>query len=97
MYSTVSLLKKSKMLKYDCVSNLHMIGKILYFVHIFQDDAVCQMRNLGTQYKELEQERERTENRLQQLTKSMCEVEEGELLPLNFYISQHYPLLPKKS
>ena len=42
-----------------------------------QDDAVCQMRNLGIQYKELEQERERTENRLAQLQKSMCEVEEG--------------------
>ena len=40
------------------------------------------MRNLGVQYKELEQERERTENRLQQLQKSMCEVEEGELPPL---------------
>ena len=44
-----------------------------------QDDAVCQMRNLGIQYKELEQERERTENRLAQLQKSMCEVEEGKL------------------
>jgi len=40
------------------------------------------MRNLATQYKELEVERERTENRLAQLQKSMCEVEEGELPPL---------------
>ena len=40
---------------------------------------MCQMRNLGIQYKEMEQERERTENRLAQLQKSMCEVEEGRL------------------
>ena len=46
-------------------------------ISLLQDDAVCQMRNLGIQYKELEQERERTENRLAQLQKSMCEVEEG--------------------
>lgn len=47
---------------------------------------MCQMRNLGIQYKELEQERERTENRLQQLQKSMCEVEEGELLPFCLFL-----------
>ena len=45
--------------------------------NLFQDDALAQVLSLVTQMKDIDLERERTENRLSQLQKALCEVEEG--------------------
>lgn len=47
---------------------------------MLQDDAVSQMRSLGNQLKEMEEDRDRTEARLQQLHKSLLEAEQGKLV-----------------
>ena len=44
---------------------------------MFQDDALSQMRSLATQYKEMEEDRNRTEGRLLMLQHSLGEAEEG--------------------
>lgn len=43
-----------------------------------QDDALATVRSVTTQLKDLDEERERTENRLRVLQKSLGEAEEGE-------------------
>ena len=42
-----------------------------------QDDALATVRSVTSQMKDLDEERERTENRLRVLQKSLGEVEEG--------------------
>lgn len=43
-----------------------------------QDDAAALVRNVNIKQQEMEADRERSEQRLQQLHKSLSEVEEGE-------------------
>lgn len=43
----------------------------------FQDDALANTKSMGIQYKELEEEKGRVERRLEQLQKSLGDVEEG--------------------
>lgn len=42
-----------------------------------QDDALANTKSMGIQYKELEEEKGRVERRLEQLQKSLGDVEEG--------------------
>ena len=58
---------------------------------MFQDDAQAASRSLRSQLKEMEEDRDRTEGRLQQLQKSLGEVEEGE--NTDFY-PQRMPVNP---
>lgn len=44
---------------------------------MLQDDALAQVRSLTTQMKDLEEERERTDNRLKVLQKTLGDAEEG--------------------
>ena len=48
------------------------------FVLCFQDDAISQVRSLSTQLKDIEDERERIDNRHRILQKTLGEAEEGE-------------------
>ena len=56
---------------------------VYYCVHhcvilcVPQDDALATVRSVTSQMKDLDEERERTENRLRVLQKSLGEVEEG--------------------
>lgn len=54
---------------------IHLLKLLLLF--LVQDDALAQVRSVTSQIKDLEEERERTENRLQVLQKSLGDAEEG--------------------
>ena len=50
---------------------------LIYFMSMFQDDSFSQLRSITCQLKEMEEDRNRIEARLQQLQRSLGEAEEG--------------------